>query len=114
MRITGRRVELKGFAGGIVLILNDKKISGYKEVERLKKEIIPMLENVQGKRVVLDFANVRFFATPFFSLIIKIRQKAGCLELCNLDPNVREVLEVTNLTHIFPICKDPLRKNDCL
>jgi anti-anti-sigma factor len=111
MLTTTPRVELKGFDGGIVLIFNDETISGYKQVEGLKREILPMLENVQGKRVVLDFAKVRFFTTPFFSLIIKIRQKAGRLEMCNLDSHVREILEVTNLTQIFPVCKDPLHKS---
>jgi anti-anti-sigma factor len=111
MQTTAPRVELKGFDGGIVLALNDETISGYKQVEGLKQEILPMLENLQGKRVVLDFAKVRFFTTPFFSLIIKIRQKASHLEFCNLDPNVRKVLEVTDLTKIFPICKDPLCQN---
>jgi anti-anti-sigma factor len=105
------KVELKRFDGGIVLTLKDTTISEYRQVEGLKREILKMLENAQDQRVVLDFANVRFFATPFFALIIRIRQKAGHLELCNLGPNVREVLEVTNLTKIFPVCKDPLRHN---
>jgi anti-anti-sigma factor len=112
MQIIEPKVELKRFKGGIVLTLKDATISGYRQVESLKREILQILEeNEQAQRVVLDFANVRFFATPFFSLIIKIRQKAGQLELCNLDPNVREALEVTNLTKIFPVCKDPLRDN---
>lgn len=105
------RVERKSFDGGIVLTLKDATISGYKQVEDLKREILPMFENVQSQRVVLDFINVRFFTTLFFALIIKIRQKAGCLELCNLDQNLREVFEITNLTKIFPVCKDPLRHN---
>jgi anti-anti-sigma factor len=108
MQTLESRVELKSFNGGIVLTLKDAKISEYGQVEGLKQEILQMLENEQVQRVVLDFTNVRFFSTPFFSLIIKIRQNAGRLELCNLDNNVREVLEVTNLTKIFPVCKDPL------
>jgi anti-anti-sigma factor len=109
MQTVEPKVELKRFDGGIVLTLKEHTISGYWQVESLKREILQILENTQAQRVVLDFANVRFFATPFFSLIIKIRQKAGHLEFCNLDPNVREILEDTNLTKIFPICKDPLR-----
>jgi anti-anti-sigma factor len=111
MQTVEPKVELKRFDGGIVLTLKDAKISGYRQVEGLKREILPMLENEQAQRIVLDFANVRFFASPFFGLIIRIRQKTGRLELCNLDPNVREVLEVTNLTKVFPVCKDPLGHN---
>jgi anti-anti-sigma factor len=111
MQTVEPRVELKSFDGGIVLTLKDATISGYKQVEDLKREILPMFENVQSQRVVLDFTNVRFFATPFFALIIRIRQRASRLEFCNLDPNVRKVLEVTDLTKIFPICKDPLCQN---
>jgi anti-anti-sigma factor len=108
MQATKSKIEVRHFDGGIILTFQDKTISGYKQVEGLKQEILDILENEQAKRVVLDFINVQFFSTPFFSLIIKIRQKAGQLELCNLDRNVREVLDVTNLTKIFPICKDPL------
>jgi anti-sigma B factor antagonist len=104
-------VKLKSFNGGIVLTLKDATISGYGQIEGLKQEILQMLENEQDQRVVLDFTNVRFFSTPFFSLIIKIRQNVGSLELCNLNKNIREVLEVTNLTKIFPVCKDPLAHN---
>ena len=111
MQTVEPKVEYKCFDGGIVLTLKDAKISQYSQVEVLKREILQLLENEPAQRVVLDFTNVRFFSTPFFSLIIKIRQKAGHLELCNIDPNVREVLEVTNLTKIFPVCKDPLRNN---
>ena len=111
MQTVESKVELKRFDGGIVLTLKDETISGYWQVESLKRDILQLLRNERPQRVVLDFSNVRFFSTPFFSLIIKIRQKAGLLELCNLEPNVREVLEVTDLTKIFPVCKDPLRHN---
>jgi anti-anti-sigma factor len=109
MQADESKIELRRFNGGIILTLKDATISRYRQVEGLKQEILQILENEQARRVVLDFANVRFFNTPFFSLIIKIRQKAGQLELCNLDRNVRQVLEVTELTKIFPECKDPLR-----
>jgi anti-anti-sigma factor len=109
MQVAKSKIEVKHFDGGIILAFQDRTISGYKQVEGLKQEILDILENEQAQRVVLDFTNVRFFSTPFFSLIIKIRQQAGHLELCNLDRNVREVLDITDLTKIFPICKDPLR-----
>jgi len=105
------KTELKGFEGGIVITLKDVTISGYGQLKGLKREILQTLENTHAQRVVLDFANVRFLATPFFTLLIQIRKKTGCLELCNLDPNIREVFEITNLTKIFPVCKDPLRCN---
>ena len=111
MQTVEPKVELRHFDGGIVLTLKDATISEYKHVEGLKREILQMLKNVQAKRVVLDFANVRFFSSPFFALIIKIQQVAGHLEFCNLDPNLRKIFEVTNLTKIFNICKDPLRHN---
>ena len=109
MQDDGSKIELRRFDGGIILTLKDATISRYRQVEDLKQEILQILEYEQARRVVLDFTNVRFFSTPFFSLIIKIRQKAGHLELCNLDRNVRQILEVTDLTKIFPVCKDPLR-----
>jgi anti-anti-sigma factor len=101
-------VELKNFDGGIVLTLKDETITGYGQIEGLKQEILQMLNNAQFQRVVMDFANVRLFSTLFFALIIKVRQQTGRLELCNLDKNVRKVFEVTNLTEVFPVCKDPL------
>ena len=80
MQTVEPKVELKRFDRGVVLTLKDATISGYKQVECLKREILQMLENAQSQRIVLDFANVRFFSTPFFALIIRIRQKAGRLE----------------------------------
>jgi anti-anti-sigma factor len=108
MKTATPRVELKGFDGGIVLAFNDSAFTEQTQVECLEREILPMLESTQAKRVVIDFAKVRFFSTPFFSLIIKIRQKAGLVQICNLDRKVREIFDVTHLTQIFPVCKDPL------
>jgi anti-anti-sigma factor len=108
MQIVESGVELRNFDGGIVITLKDATITGYGQIEGLKREILQMLNNTQFQRVVINFANVRLFSTLFFALIIKIRQQTGQLELCNLDKNIRDVFEVTNLTKLFPVCKDPL------
>lgn len=102
------RVEIKHFDGGIVLTIKDAHVSQYSQVEGLKREILPLLEEAKSKRVVLDFTNLKFLATPFFALLIRMRQRTRNIELCNLSPNVKDVLEVTNLNKIFPVCKDPL------
>ena len=104
-------IEVAHFDGGIILTFKEAKIVKYRQVEALKTEIFPLLEKVRKQRVVLDFANLRFLATPIFALLIKIREKAGKLggqvEICNISPSIKEVLDVTNLTKIFPVSKDP-------
>jgi len=99
------------FDGGIILTFKDAKITKYRQVETLKTQILPLLEKARKQKVVLDFANLQFLATPIFALLIKIREKAGKLggrvELCNISPTIKEVLDVTNLTKIFPISNDP-------
>lgn len=104
-------IEVAHFDGGIILTFKNAKITKYRQVKTLEAQILPLLEKARKQRVVLDFANLRFLATPIFALLIKIREKIGKLgghvEFCNISPSIKEILDVTNLTKIFPISKDP-------
>ncbi len=62
-------------------------------------------------RVALDLSHTQFFSSSFIEVIFRTwnRLKArpgGRLVLCGLTPYCREILEVTNLTHLWPVCPD--------
>jgi anti-sigma B factor antagonist len=55
-------------------------------------------------RLVVDFANVRSLSSLMLAKLVTLnRAAAGRLALCNLRPDVREIMEVTRLTVILRI-----------
>lgn len=61
--------------------------------------------------VAIDLSHTKFFSSSFIEVIFRTwnRLKArpgGRLVLCGLTPYCREILEITNLTHLWTVCND--------
>ncbi len=97
------------------ITFNNERISQERNIRELRNAIMPILEEAQDRKVVLDFENVRFIATPFFALLMRIHERVGRLggrvELCNVSPNIHDVFETTHLTEVFNII-EPARQAD--
>lgn len=62
-------------------------------------------------RLLVDLDHVDFFNSTLIELLVRCWKivrgtPRGQFALCNLQPYCREVLEVTNLTHVWPIFPD--------
>ena len=57
---------------------------------------------------MVDFANVSHMSSSALGMLItlhkRVREKNGQLRLCNIQPAIREVFEITRLTEVFNIC----------
>jgi anti-anti-sigma factor len=61
----------------------------------------------KDNQMVMNFANVRFMTSAMLGLLIRVHKRVtehgGQLRLCNLEPSLRKVFEITQLTKIFDI-----------
>lgn len=86
------------------------RVSGVWETERLAQELYQLVEGEKHKKLVLDFASVEFLSSQVFGTLVSLNRKVkaseGVLRLCNLQPQVREVLLACRLDQIFDIRPD--------
>ena len=77
------------------------------QIRELQEAFQAVIEKNDNKKMVLNFANVKFMTSALLGLLIRIHKKVcesgGRLQLSNLDPNIRKVFEITQLTKVFEI-----------
>jgi len=85
----------------------DERILDEQQIKVLRESFAPVIEKNEDKKLVLNFQNVMFMTSAVLGLLVrihkKVREKGGRMQLCNLDPNLRKVFEITQLTKVFEI-----------
>jgi anti-sigma B factor antagonist len=75
--------------------------------EAVGEELMTRLVGPGGGRMLVDFANVRSLSSLIIGKLIMLHQAAqaaeGRLALCNLRPDVREIMEIMRLTQVLAI-----------
>jgi anti-anti-sigma factor len=60
------------------------------------------------KNVIVDFAMTDFFGSSALGMLLSVRKevhvRGGRMALCNLSEHEVEILGVTKLDHLWPIC----------
>ncbi|MHC4187153.1 MAG: STAS domain-containing protein [Planctomycetota bacterium] len=79
------------------------------QIKSLQDELLPVIDEVKERRIVIDFSNVKFMSSAFLGLLIRILKRTseqkGSLELVNISPEIRKVFKITNLDKVFDIGK---------
>jgi anti-anti-sigma factor len=85
----------------VVVKITEAQIRGETLADALRDELLAVATQCTAVYVVLDFKAVSFAVStavrPLLSLNRYLHLNGGRLILCNLDPNVRETLEVMRL-----------------
>jgi len=86
---------------------NDENILDEEQIRELQKSLEPITKKNKDGRMVMNFCNVKFMTSAMLGLLVRVHKKVselgGKLELCNLDPNIRKVFEITQLVKVFKI-----------
>ena len=90
-----------------IVTFTEERIVDEEQIRELQKSFVPIIEKNQDKELILNFINVKFMTSALLGLLVRIHKKicelGGRLRLSNLDPNLRKVFEITQLTKIFKI-----------
>jgi anti-anti-sigma factor len=90
-----------------IVKLADDKILDEGHIRKLKELIEPAIEKNKDSQMLLDFVNVKSMTSAMLGLLVRIQKKVsergGQLKLCNVDPSIRKVFEITQLTKVFDI-----------
>jgi len=92
----------------IVTPLQDLNELEFQRIEGGAGTILRLLEDAHVKNVVMDFHKVDYFASTALSFFLKIwkrvRKKDGHMALCNVSEHEKQVLKVTMVDSLWPIC----------
>ena len=87
--------------------LADERILDEEQIRELRKSLEPVIEKNQDKKLIINFLNVKFMTSALLGLLVRVHKRVsesgGQLQLCNMDPNIRRVFEITKLTKIIDI-----------
>jgi anti-anti-sigma factor len=90
-----------------IVTFNDERIVDEAQIRGLQKSFKAVIEKNEGKKLILNFVNVKFMTSAFLGLLVRIHKKlceqGGRLQLSNLNSNLRKVFEITQLTKVFEI-----------
>ncbi len=95
-----------------IVTIEEENILEEPQIRRLDRALMPVIQRNLDKRLILNFESVKFMSSSFLGLLVKVHKRVlelnGHLQLCNLDPKIYKVFEITQLTKVFDIA--PIRR----
>jgi anti-anti-sigma factor len=93
----------------VVTPLRDMGELEYAQIESGAKDLFDRLRDPAIKNVVLDFRETDAYGSTALGFFVKLwkrvcTQKNGQLAFCNVSPHEMEILNITKLSKLWPIC----------
>ena len=105
-----RRLDIEEVGDVTVAKFLDKKILDEGNIQIIGNQLFALVEEDARQKIVLDFSNVEYLSSAALGKLITLNKKlqgvSGRLVLCNIDPQIYEVFEITKLNKLFNIQKE--------
>jgi anti-anti-sigma factor len=92
----------------IVTPIVDLSETEYAEIKEGSEEILELLKRYYGKNLILDFHRTDYYGSSALGFFVRlwkcVRMRGGKMVLCHLSEHEREILTVTGLADIWPVC----------
>ena len=105
-----QRLELKDIGDVKVARFTDRHLLDQKTLEALGEELFSLVDQTGRQKLLLDFSNVQDISSLAIGMLVtlnkKMRAAGGKLVLCRMDPELRNVMAITQLDQLFVIRGD--------
>jgi anti-sigma B factor antagonist len=105
-----RRLEVEDIGDVTVVNFTDKKILDEQNIQVIGEQLFSLVDELGRRKILLNFGNVEYLSSAalgkFITLNKKVNAAGGRLILCNIDPQIYEVFEITKLNKLFNIQKE--------
>ena len=105
-----RRLEVEHIGDVTIVNFIDRKILDEQNIQKIGEDLFHLVDTEGRKKILLNFGNVEYLSSAalgkFITLNKKVQAAGGKLVLCNIDPNIYEVFEITKLNKLFNIQKE--------
>ncbi|MHC4265944.1 MAG: STAS domain-containing protein [Planctomycetota bacterium] len=109
MEQSGKQIRVEESTDLAYVTLVDENYLEDWQIRDLQEELLPVVDEVKERRIVIDFTNVRFMSSAFLGLLIRVLKRTseqnGSLELVNIQPSIRKIFKITSLDKVFDIGK---------
>ena len=105
-----RRLEVEDIGDVTVVNFTDRKILDEQNIQAIGEQLFSLVDQEGRRNLLLNFGNVEYLSSAALAKLItlnkKLQQVGGRLVLCNIDPQIYEVFEITKLDKFFNIQKE--------
>jgi len=105
-----RRLEVEDIGDVTVVNFTDRKILDEQNIQIIGEQLFSLVDEIGRRKILLNFGNVEYLSSAALAKLItlnkKLQQVEGRLILCNIDPQIKEVFEITKLNKMFTITPD--------
>lgn len=105
-----RRLEVEDIGDVTVVNFIDRKILDEQNIQIIGEQLFGLVDESGRRKVLLNFGNVEYLSSAALGKLITLNKKlqsaGGRLILCNIDPQIYEVFEITKLHKLFNIHKE--------
>src|SRR5713101_7214094 len=105
-----RRLEAEEIGDVTVVSFMDRKILDEQNIQVIGEQLFSLVDEAGRRKILLNFGNVEYLSSAALAKLItlnkKLQQAGGRLVLCNIDPQIYEVFEITKLNKFFKIMKE--------
>ena len=105
-----RRLEVEDISDITVVNFVDKKILDEQNIQVIGEQLFSLVDEVGRRKILLNFGNVEFLSSAALGKLITLNRKlqsaGGKLVLCEIDPQIYEVFEITKLNKLFNIQRE--------
>jgi anti-sigma B factor antagonist len=105
-----RRLEVEEIGDVTVINFIDRKILDEQNIQIIGEQLFGLVEQEGRRKLLLNFGNVEYLSSAALGKLITLNKKlqgaGGRLILCNIDPQIYEVFEITKLDKFFNIQKE--------
>jgi len=102
-----RRLEVEKIGDITVASLKERKILAEEQIQVIGEQLLSLANESGRMQLLLNFHNVEYMSSAVLGMLVtlnkKIKAAGGKLVLCNIDPQIREVFEITKLDKLFVI-----------
>ena len=105
-----RRLEVEQMGEVAVVSLTNRKLLTEESIQAVGEELFRLVEQSDRKKLLLNFSHIEHMSSAVLGLLIRLNKRVvmagGKLVLCGIDPQLREVFEITKLDKVFPMYRD--------
>ncbi len=96
---------------GDTLVLAPSRDLSELHLSRFEEEtaaVLKLIESIPAKNIVLDFSKTDYYGSTalgfFVKLWTRLRKGEGQMAFCNVSENELEILRLTKLDSLWPVC----------
>jgi anti-anti-sigma factor len=81
------------------------------DVRAIGEQLRRLIDDQGETRLLLNFSGVRYLSSDVLAILADLQKKkiepvGGCIQLCGLDPLLRDMVRISRLDQMFDVCTD--------